>query len=204
MRETYINNFNKIFRTDPYVKSLVNSIGIEMDNALVVAQKIYANMFFDTMTEDLGIPIYANTLKLNLREDLTLDEKRSIIEAKWKSKGKCNEELMQAIADSWKYGAVKVDMVDGRIKFNFIASSEIPTDLSGLKNALAEVKPAYLLIDYIFNYLFWEFSQCYAVVLHEMKYETITIGLGNISTDIDIFPSISLQEAKSETLIITS
>lgn len=204
MRESFINNFNKIFRNDPYVISLVNSIGIEMDKAQEVAEKIYANMFIDTMTEDLGIPIMGKTLKLNYREDLTITEKRAMIEAKLKSKGKCNEELMQKIANSWKYGSVKVELIDGRIKFNFIASSEIPSDLSDLKNAIAEVKPAYLLIDYIFNNLHWEFTQYYAFALYEIKKDTVSFDLGDISTDITLFYGFGLYETKYEKLIFST
>lgn len=149
-KDTLIQNFNKIFRTDPYVLSLVNSLGIEMDTAEELAQKIYLNMFFDTMTEDLGIPIYAKTLGINLQENITLEKKRSIIAVKWKSKWKCTEELLQAAADSWKNGEIEVSYKDNVIVCFFVNVGGKPEDFDNLKLAIDKVKPAHLLVEYIY------------------------------------------------------
>lgn len=156
MRKTYIENFNKIFREDPYVISIVNALSIDMDSALEIAQNIYLNMFFDTMTEDLGIPLMAKTLDIQLRNDLTTEEKRSIIQAKWKSKGKCDIDLIQSVCNSWKNGEVEVDFIDDSITIHFASLAGVPSDIQYLKDALDKVKPAYLLIDFIYNFLYWD------------------------------------------------
>lgn len=154
-KDTLIKNFNKIFREDPYVIDLCASLGLEMDKVEEVLKNIYLNMFFDTMTEDLGIPIYAKTLGITIDNNLPIEEKRAIIQAKWKSKGKCSEELLQAVANSWKNGEVTVNFENSIIKITFSSIGGVPENLDNLKAAIDKVKPAYLLAEYTFNWLYW-------------------------------------------------
>ena len=148
-------NFNKIFRSDQYLIDLCNSIGIELNAVEELMQKIYANMFFDTMDEELGIPAIAKNLQLTFPDNSTIAEKRNMIQAKWKSKGKCSEELLQSIANSWKNGEITVKFENDIIKVTFANSAGVPEGIDNLKQAFDEVKPAYLLVEYLFNWLNW-------------------------------------------------
>ena len=154
--DTLIQNFNKIFRKDPYILSLVNSMGLQLDDIDAIAQKIFLNLFFDTMDEDYGIPAMAKTLQVTFPAGATTEEKRSILQAKWKSKGKCSEELLQSIADSWKNGEVTVKFENSIIKITFASLAGVPDNIDNLKEAIERVKPAYLLAEYIFNWLYWD------------------------------------------------
>jgi len=155
-KDDLIKNFNKILLKDPYILNLCNMLGIELDSLEELGAKIVRNTFFDSLDEDLGIPIYAKTLDITFREGLTTEEKNSIIQAKWKSKGKCDADLIQSVCNSWKAGEVSVDFVNSLIRIGFKSLAGIPSDVDALKKALDKVKPAYLLVDYIFNYLYWD------------------------------------------------
>jgi len=154
-KDTLIQNFNKMFRTDPYILALVNSMGLQLDDIEALCQKIYANMFFDTMDEDYGIPAMAKTLQVTFPANSTIEEKRSILQAKWKSKGKCSEELLQSVANSWKNGEVTVKFENSIIKVTFASLAGVPDNIDNLKAAFDKVKPAYLLVDYTYNWLYW-------------------------------------------------
>lgn len=173
-KDTLIQNFNKIFREDTYVLSIVNALGIELDTVEELAQKVYLNMFFDTMEEDLGIPIYAKTLGLNLREGLTTEEKRSIIQAKYRSKGKCDVDLIQSVCNAWKDGEVRVSFEDNLFTIRFMSLAGVPSDIQALKDALDKVKPAYRLLNYLYNFLFWDLLESWEMDWDYLESKNLT------------------------------
>ncbi len=85
----------------------------------------------------------------------TIEAKRIEIEARWKASGKCDVELLQTVANSWRNGAVKVTFVDATIQIKFVSVVGIPDDLSTLKYVIDETKPAHLPVEYSFMYRTW-------------------------------------------------
>lgn len=156
IKNNLLDNLNKLIREDKYIIGLCNSIGIELDKVSLLIEKIYKNIFFTSLDEDLGIPLMLNLLKLTLNENLSTEEKQSAIQAKWKAKGNCTEKLLQAVCDSWKNGIIDVDFINDNLTLNFIGVGGIPSDLESLKKEINKTKPAYLLVDYIFSYLYWD------------------------------------------------
>ena len=154
-KKRLLPNLNKIFKNDKYILFICNGIDLQLEETDKLLEKIRLNMFFDTIEEDLGILIIANTLGLSLGENLTTNEKRSIIEAKWKSKGKTSEEMLQTIANSWRNGEVTVTFENGIIAVRFSSIAGVPSDILSLQDALNKIRPAHLLIDYMFNFLYW-------------------------------------------------
>lgn len=152
INESMINNLNKLIREDDYIKELCGSVGLELDSALNLIKRIYDNMWFDTMDE-LGSSIIGKELGITFPDGMTQSEKNSLVEAKWKSKGKVDEQLLQSICDSWKNGEVDVEVGDGELIMKFVGLHGIPIELSGLKKMIEKAKPAYMIVDYIFRYL---------------------------------------------------
>ncbi|MTI65174.1 MAG: DUF2313 domain-containing protein [Firmicutes bacterium] len=148
-----LKNLNKIVREDKYIQGLLNASGVEIDGLEQLLQKLYRNFWFDTMDEDLGIPIVSKQLKIKLNENTTVEEKRSILEARWKSSGKSDVFLLQSVCDSWKNGEIEVGFENGHITIKFTSLLGIPTDLDSLKDQIKKAKPAHLLVDYLFKYL---------------------------------------------------
>ena len=74
----------------------------------------------------------------------TLEGKRTEIEARWKMSGKCDLELLQTISDAWKAKATKLAFNDGVIEVDFLGGINADYDITGLRKALEEAKPAHL------------------------------------------------------------
>ena len=172
-KDTLIKNFNIVFRKDPYILSLVNAIELQLDDIDVLCQKIYEKMFIDTISEDLGIPILAKNLLLEFPEGITTEEKRSILQAKWKSKGKGSEQMLQAIANSWKNGEVIVSIENNVINVTFASLVGVPDNIDGLKTSIDKAKPAYLLCNYIFNWLHWDLRDSWNLTWDERDSKNI-------------------------------
>lgn len=149
-----INNFNKIFREDPYVIDLCKTYNIEYSRVEAIANLVYQNMFFDTMDNNI-IQMWTEIMDIMINENLSIEDKRATVEAKWKSKGKCTEPLMQSVCNAWNNGEITITFIDDVLSLHFASIGGVPNDIDILKDAINKVKPAYLLIDYIFNYLYW-------------------------------------------------
>lgn len=146
-----INNLHKRVRKDPYIIELCNSSGLEMNTVENVLEDIKKQFNFKTMT--WGADLLASEMSIKLDPSLKQDEKNSIIAARWKSEGKADLNLLQAICNSWKNGNVKVSFISGRIVLKFIGEYGIPTDLDSLKKQIDLSKPSHLAVDYLFAYL---------------------------------------------------
>ncbi|NFF69461.1 DUF2313 domain-containing protein [Clostridium sporogenes] len=146
-----INNLHKRVRQDPYIIELCNSSGLEMDTIEDVLEDIRKQFNFETMT--WGADLLASEMNIKLDPTLKQDEKNSIIAARWKSEGKADLNLLQAICNSWHNGNVEVKFVNGKIQLKFNGIYGIPTDLDSLKKQIDLSKPSHLAIDYLFAYL---------------------------------------------------
>ncbi|MBE1305832.1 DUF2313 domain-containing protein [Clostridium botulinum] len=151
IEQQLIANLHKRVRKDPYIKELCNSSGVEMDTVENVLEDIKKQFKFQTMT--WGADLLASEMGIKLDPSLKQDEKNSIISARWKSEGKADLNLLQAICNSWKNGNVKVSFTEGRIVLKFVGEYGIPTDLDNLKKQINLSKPTHLPVEYLFAYL---------------------------------------------------
>ncbi|HID0817776.1 DUF2313 domain-containing protein [Clostridium botulinum] len=151
IEQQLIANLHKRVRKDPYIKELCKTSGVEMDTAEDVITDIKKQFNFSTMT--WGADLLASEMGIKLDPSLKQDEKNSIIAARWKSEGKADLNLLQAICNSWKNGNVKVSFLNGKIVLKFVGEYGIPTDLDSLKKQINLSKPTHLPVEYLFAYL---------------------------------------------------
>lgn len=147
-----LNLLHKLDKACPYVRDIVNSISQFLKTVSDKIDEIYSNFFFDSLTLS-GILYFEKLLKIIPLETQTLDDRRSQIHAKWVQDGHNSIMLAQLVCDAWKFGEVEADFVEGKLRLKFINSYGIPNDLAGLKNAVDEVKPAYIPYELKFKYL---------------------------------------------------
>lgn len=152
------NRMNKINQMSKFVSAIADAMQIDIDSLKRRVVQCNSNLFFDSCSEDC-LKLYEAEAGITPMASQTLEDRRSALVAKWRAEGKCDITLLQAVADSWKYGRVTVDFVDAIIVIRFVDKG-IPTDIDGLKKALEEIKPAHLPINYIFIYNTWNDIAC--------------------------------------------
>lgn len=146
-----IKNMPSAFEKDPWLSTLFQAASIQLSDLLAEMTQIAADMFVDTMSErQLQIEEFACGLDANVAMDL--DTRRSLLEARWKTGGKCGVKLLQTICDSWKDGSVNVTFLDGTIVLKFSGSAGIPENIDALKTAVEAARPAHLPVDYEYVY----------------------------------------------------
>lgn len=151
-KEELLYRINKLNAADPMVRDIMEAIGEEMDLADAKTAELISDMFFDTCTETM-LKAYEEEADIIPKTDQSIAGRRAALEAKWKSSGKTDLEILRSVAESWKDGKVDVDFVNNKIQITFTDSYGLPADRKGLEAALDEVKPAHLPIVYLVRYL---------------------------------------------------
>lgn len=138
-----INNLHKIFREDPYINNLLGTGGERLDNLSMKSEVIEKEYWFDTMSA-IGIALMEEQMAYRCM-GRSLEQKRIELEARWKTSGKCDLDLLQTIADTWINGDAKVSFKDAHIMLEF---KENPDDVYMLISAVEAAKPAHVPIGY--------------------------------------------------------
>ncbi len=145
-KDNLIKNLHKLFRNDPLIQELFNSVGIDFDNINVAIEDVKKQYWFDTMT--WAIPLLEVALQFKTDSNSKIENRRSQLEARWKSDSKVDVYLLKAIANSWKNGNIDVKFVNGKIQITFTGEHGLPNDLEGIYQAIEDVKPAHIPVDY--------------------------------------------------------
>ncbi|AKA68560.1 putative phage tail protein [Clostridium scatologenes] len=129
---------------------LLNAEGIEFDKVHVNINDIKLQLNIDTAT--WGLDIYEKDLGIITDHTKNLDYRRSVIKSKSRGSGKLNATMIKLVCDSFSNGNVQVTF-DGIIHVKFTSVKGIPPNMNDLRDAVNEIKPAYLLLDYLYAYL---------------------------------------------------
>lgn len=143
-KDNLIANIHKLFRKDPYIVAVLNSIGIELDKINEKISHISKEFLFTTMSAE-RVEALEKELAYNTNAK-TIEQKRTEIEARWKASGKCDLKLLQTLADGWQPEKTKINFNDGYIEIDFIGGMNTDNDLSNLLFLLNDTKPAHLPI----------------------------------------------------------
>lgn len=139
-----------VYRDDAWLKALFHSASIEHQRIIDEMLQLYKELFFDTMSER-QTAVEEKICDMFPVSDL--DTRRALIEARWKTGGKCGIVLLQTICDSWENGRCIVSFDDGMIVITFNGEYGVPNNIDALMTALEFARPAHLPIGYRFHYI---------------------------------------------------
>lgn len=131
------------------------AIGSELDELWQAIQDVLDQIFVSTATwgldqweKMLGLPTYSG------KPD---DHRRSRIISKLRGIGTVTVELIKNVAESYVNGAVEVENYPEEYRFTvkFVDARGVPPNLDDLKEAIEEIKPAHLAVEYRFTYTVW-------------------------------------------------
>jgi hypothetical protein len=144
IKDNLIKNLHEIYRQDKWINELLNSTGLTLDDINIAINDLEQQYWFDTIT--WAIPILEKILKFKTNSNSPIEERRSQLEARWKSNGKTDSDLIKAIVESFTKNLVEVSF-DNRINICAVNQKSSNLIFSSLFNAIEEVKPAHLNYD---------------------------------------------------------
>lgn len=129
---------------------LFNAEGLEFDNLAANTNDIQAQ--FDVTTATWAMDIYEKELGIITDHTKPLAYRWSVVMSKWRGNGKLNAALIKTVCDAFTNGAVVVTF-DGTIHVQFTSVIGTPPNMDDLMAAVELIKPAFLLLNYLYSYL---------------------------------------------------
>lgn len=146
-KETLLSAIHKLYRKDDWIGQLFKATGVQLDQLEGYINDLYDQYFFDSSS--WGLKIYEKEMAIKSRVTASREERQAVLEARWKSSGKVDIYLLQAVADSWKNEGITVDFIDGKIQVTFVGDRGFAEDWAALEKALDDVKPAHLALMFL-------------------------------------------------------
>lgn len=148
-----IRQLPSAYRTDKWVRDLLGCIAALDEKQRESALETAAQLFPDAMTWILETEERIAGLEGNAA--LTLEERRTALQARWRAAGKCDVELIQRVCDSWKNGEISVGFAEGVLLLTFIGAYGVPeaAELAALQGTIEHTIPCHLAAEYLWRWL---------------------------------------------------
>lgn len=142
-------------RSKVYEDHMTN-VGVEMDAAHDTVYDLLDQFFIDTAT--WALPRWENELGLVPREGASLQERTEAIRARTRGLGTATIKLLKTVAQAYAGGTIDVieDYPNYTILIQFVDIAGVPLNEQDIKNALREIIPAHLDVEYVYRFSTWD------------------------------------------------
>lgn len=133
-------------------QAVLNAYAVELEKLNADIADVLAQFYVDTATWGLGR--WEKMFGIPTDETKPLDQRRSSIKSKLRMFGTVTVSVIKNVAESFQYGEVDVseDPKNYTINVKFIGKLGVPPNLQDVKDALRDIIPAHLAINYSFTY----------------------------------------------------
>ena len=110
---------------------------------------------FDVDTATWGLVYWERICGISTDESKPVEQRRSVVKSKLRGIGTVTVALIKNVAESWYNGEVEVTELPSlyTVKIKFVSKLGVPSNLTDIQNALREILPAHLAINFEFSYL---------------------------------------------------
>ncbi|OAB46534.1 putative phage tail protein [Paenibacillus antarcticus] len=135
------------------IDTLTATEGIEFDRLYSDIETLLNESYPETST--ISLDRYERDLQIPIEPIKPVDQRRSVIISKRRGSGKVSGSMIKNVAQAYDGGTVDVgvDVPHYTIVITFIDSLGIPPNLDDLKQALEDIKPAHMRLNYKFRFL---------------------------------------------------
>lgn len=152
-----INDYVPEYYEDfPEITEILDSRAEESIRLAQMVDETLDQFFIETAT--WAMSEYERIYGVTYNSGLTIDERRSVIISKMRGAGTASAERIRQVAESYADGEVSVENnhADYLVTITFIGERGVPTNLDDVKQALRDVVPAHLVVEFKFTFLTWE------------------------------------------------
>ncbi len=136
-------------------KAIYDVQGAELDNIYTAVDDTVNQCFIGTAT--WGLKFWERMLDIPPDEAKEAAYRRDVILSKIKGTGTVTVSLIDTVAESYDNGSIDIiehpDIHSFEVKF--VGTRGVPPNLSDLRNAIDNLKPAHLTVTYTFTYTLW-------------------------------------------------
>ncbi|EMI10360.1 YmfQ family protein [Anoxybacillus gonensis] len=134
-------------------REIIKAEASELESLNAAIGDVLAQFFIDTAT--WGLSHWERICGIPIDESKPVEQRRSVIKSKLRGIGTVTVALIKNVAESWYNGEVEVTEQPSlyTVKIKFVSKLGVPPNLADIQNALREIIPAHLAIDFEFSYL---------------------------------------------------
>lgn len=116
---------------------------------------ILAQFYIDTAT--WGLANWERICGILTDETKPIDQRRSVIKSKLRGVGTVTVAMIKNVAESFDNGEVAVieDNATYTVTIKFVSTRGVPANIDDIQNALREIMPAHLAVNFLFTYMTW-------------------------------------------------
>lgn len=141
---------------------------------------VLAQMFVDTAT--WGLAEWERIVGVESDEGKPIGERRSVVKAKLRGAGVVTVAHIKDVTESWYGGEVDITeyYADYKLTVKFVSSFGVPSNIGDVEQAISEMIPAHLAVDFEFMYVTYEdvlgkYSSYDEVSASGLNYEELTV-----------------------------
>ena len=155
-------------------QTLIGTENEEVEQLSATIDEVLEQFYVDTAT--WGLVNWERICGIPTDESKPIDQRRSVIKSKLRGIGTVTVDLIKNVAEAYLNGGVNVteDFANYTVKITFIGKRGVPPNLSDIQNALREIIPAHLAINYEFTYLRWDELDSYGWTWDELDAKSLT------------------------------
>lgn len=147
---TYLPRY---YETSRVMRSVMDADGSELDLLQQAFDETLQQLYVQTAT--WGLDLWEAELGIGTDREKPISQRRSAIISKIRGTGTVTIELIQNVAQAYEHGTVTVKQQPALYQFTvqFVDTLGLPPNLDDLKDAIEDIKPAHLAVQYSFRYL---------------------------------------------------
>jgi hypothetical protein len=134
-------------------RAIIDAESAQFEQLYADIADVLAQFFVDTAT--WGLANWERICGIPTDESKPIDQRRSVIKSKLRGIGTVTVDLIKNVAEAYYNGQVEVTEQPSlyTVKIKFVSKLGVPPNLADIQNALREIIPAHLAIDFEFSYL---------------------------------------------------
>ena len=146
----YLPNYYQDIRE---FQTLIGTENEEVEQLSATIDEVLEQFYVDTAT--WGLANWERVCGIPVDESKPIEQRRSVIKSKLRGIGTVTVALIKNVAESWYNGEVEVTEQPSlyTVKIKFVSKLGVPSNLADIQNALREIIPAHLAINFEFSYL---------------------------------------------------
>ncbi|MGY5345559.1 YmfQ family protein [Paenibacillus glucanolyticus] len=151
--EVWLSYLPSFYHDVREMKAIAGAEGTELDKLTQELEDLLDQYYPETATWALSR--YEQDLNIPVNLSKPIEQRRSVIISKMRGSGKVSASMLKNVAQAYERGSIEVTVQPDayKVTIHFRDTLGIPPNLSDLKSAIEEIKPAYMTVDYALRYL---------------------------------------------------
>ncbi|WP_221469360.1 YmfQ family protein [Cohnella nanjingensis] len=146
---TYLPGF---FRTSRIMSAIIDSQGAELDELRKALDETLSQYFVASAT--WGLDIWEQEFGISTDVSKPIDQRRSVVLSKMRGTGTVTVALIKRVAEAYANSELLVaeDFPEYLVTITFISAYGVPPNLADIQQAIRDVLPAHLDVNFVFRY----------------------------------------------------